>query len=130
MTKRWPLAVFFGMINAAGINSYVIHNAEQVKAGKKEIDRRSFLSTLAHELIKPWAEERLEFRGQQQNIQQTIISVFPDFNIPSRAAPDDNTKRRCAICPARRDRKTKYRCITCHKRVCVEHSRFLCTGCE
>lgn len=130
MTKRWPLAVFFGMINAAGINSYVIHNAENVKAGKKKISRRTFLTTLAHELIKPWAEERLAFRGQQRNIQQTIISVFPDFNIPSRAAPDDNTKRRCAICPIRKDRKTKYRCITCHRPVCVEHSRFLCADCE
>lgn len=129
MTKRWPLTVFFGMINTAGINSYVIHNAENVKAGKKKISRRTFLTTLAHELIKPWAEERLAFRGQQRNIQQTIISVFPDFNIPSRPGPDDNTKKRCAICPTKNDRKTKYRCITCHRPVCVEHSRFLCADC-
>ena len=130
MTKRWPLAVFFGMVNAAGINSYIIHNAENVTAGKKKIARRTFLSTLAHELIKPWAEERMTFRTQQRNIQQTIKSVFPDFNIPSTAAPDDTTKRRCAICPTRKDRKTKYRCITCHRPVCLEHSRFLCENCE
>lgn len=45
-TNRWPMCVFYGMINIATINSYVIlcHNLRT--SGKKVISRRDYMKAL------------------------------------------------------------------------------------
>jgi len=35
MTKRWPMAIFYGMVNAAGVNASILHHSHVVNQGKK-----------------------------------------------------------------------------------------------
>ncbi|GFO01311.1 PiggyBac transposable element-derived protein 4 [Plakobranchus ocellatus] len=39
-------------------------------------------------------------------------------------------RKRCTLCPTKRDRKTKMECSKCSKYVCGEHSSFICTVCN
>jgi hypothetical protein len=47
-TRRWPLAVFFALINIAGINSYVLYN--YYKSPVNKVKRHIFLRQLAMDL--------------------------------------------------------------------------------
>ncbi|KAF9417452.1 hypothetical protein HW555_005455 [Spodoptera exigua] len=70
----------------------------------------------------PLADELLAAR--------TIIVVLkrfaPDLELPEEEKPSGI----CAVCPRRKNRKTKKSCIYCQKFLCTEHSRTLCDMCK
>jgi len=35
MTKRWPIAIFYGMVNAAGVNASILYHSHMVNQGTK-----------------------------------------------------------------------------------------------
>ena len=43
MTKRWPMAIFYGMVNAAGVNASILYHSDMVNQGKKAQTRRRFI---------------------------------------------------------------------------------------
>nr|CAH7726776.1 unnamed protein product [Callosobruchus chinensis] len=57
-TKRWPLGVFYGMLDGGAVNAYVIHEANNVSARKTP--RKKFLLQLANDLAKEHMNKRLE----------------------------------------------------------------------
>ena len=46
-SRRWPLAVFYNILDMAGVNAWIIF----VKATESKLSRRKFLFKLAEELI-------------------------------------------------------------------------------
>ncbi len=61
------------------------------------MERHEFMKALAMDLMKPWAQERLSFHGQQRSIQETIRSVS-QLNIPREFPTQLATKKRCVLC--------------------------------
>lgn len=56
-TNRWPLAMFFNMIDIAGLAAYIIH--DEMAPKKQQIDkRRSFIVDLCAQLVRPQMEQR------------------------------------------------------------------------
>lgn len=55
-TNRWPLAVFYNMLDIAGLASYIIYDS--FGTSKKSDRRRSFLIELARQLVAKHMEER------------------------------------------------------------------------
>ena len=47
-TRRWPVAVFFNILNLVGINSWILYKA----CNKSKISRRMYLRSLADELLE------------------------------------------------------------------------------
>ncbi|GBP13274.1 hypothetical protein EVAR_90598_1 [Eumeta japonica] len=58
-TNRWPLCVFYAMINISCINSYIIYCHTSV-LGQKVMSRRDFMKKLHMQLAEPWLKIRLE----------------------------------------------------------------------
>lgn len=125
-SRRWPLTIFFSLLNTAGINSQVIYkgNNSDVK-----IARRIFLKKLGLQLIEEHQRLRMtnprltrELRG---NIRQ-LLGVTPE-PLPKKRRP--NQQGRCSECPRARDRKTKYVCEDCEVFICLEHSLTYCKDC-
>lgn len=52
-TRRWPLCVFYGLLNAVGINSMVLLLGSESKTKECVPNRRTYLKKLAVDLIKP-----------------------------------------------------------------------------
>ncbi|KAL7633073.1 UNVERIFIED_CONTAM: hypothetical protein RMT77_016649 [Armadillidium vulgare] len=133
-TKRWPLCVFFGMINACVINSWIIHNDNMVRNRNKKMPRRNYMTELAINLIRPWAEHRLTF--QQTPVEELIRNVF---SMPKPAPTRDGNKpvmgectssrKRCELCKPCNDKKTRYSCHKCDKAVCLGHIFPFCVNC-
>lgn len=57
-TKRWPLALFFNMLDVAGLAAYIIHDILNPLNRRQSDRRRKFIVELAHQLVTPHMEER------------------------------------------------------------------------
>lgn len=129
-TNRWPMRVFFGILDGSGINARIL-----LTFAKPEIKqtRRTFLKDLGKELVMPFLRKRLEQITLRRTLRQSIMQIL---NEPPPPAPhpvdegDVRRKVRCSFCDRNRDRKTNMFCSICRKSFCMEHRANICKFCE
>ncbi|KAF9406219.1 hypothetical protein HW555_013338 [Spodoptera exigua] len=69
----------------------------------------------------------LSYVPNKKNKKNQVLKRFaPDLELPEEEKPSGI----CAVCPRRKNRKTKKSCIYCQKFLCTEHSRTLCDMCK
>lgn len=94
MTRRWPMRLFFSVLNIAGINSQIIY--------KENTDhlllRRFFLKQIALTLTRPHIIRRSEVNTLQKRLRNQIARFVPpeQQNIPS------GREGICAVCPSKK----------------------------
>lgn len=125
-TRRWPMVIFYSMLNVAGINSLVIFKANNIDAN---VLRRDFLRKLAFELLN----DQLRIRSTLSNIPRSmkfrireILGIEPIEQAPE---PPANQRGRCAMCDRKKNRPSRYFCKKCHIYVCLEHALIICPEC-
>ena len=125
-TKRWPLVIFYHLLNVTGINAYVIYK-NKIDCG---ISRREFLKHLAVDLVKAHQQTRSTVPQLPRAIQQRLKrnAQVQDPGPPSRGGPSTSYKR-CHICPRSMDKKIRFICAKCHHQVCEGHSTIICHTC-
>lgn len=144
-TNRWPICVFYGMMNISCINSYIIYCHNASVQGQRLISRRDFMKKLHSQLVEPWLKHRLEIRTMPTHIKNKIsdiLGVRHDEGLPrhssnlqavaSSSASDasNNRKRKsCGLCPYTKRRMTKSSCAKCSVAICGEHKIDFCTKC-
>ena len=124
-TRRWPMVIFYSMLNIAGVNSMVLYSLQNVD---KNITRRNFLHLLSFEL----AENHMRVRATISNIPRTIklrIKEIPNINHKP-VVNEPNSRGRCSICDRRKNRPTRFSCIKCGKFLCLEHVTSICSDCH
>ena len=73
------LCVMFGMLNAAGPNSYIISRENRARRGMDIINRQCFLLELGKALITPWAQQRLSSPFLPRQLKTLITAVLVYF---------------------------------------------------
>jgi len=130
-TRRWPMTLFYNMIDTAAVAAYVIwcykHPAyHQSKTHK----RRLFLVDVAESLVREHLTRRM---GNPQAMQGGVKLAFKaiGFDLGPNAAQAalPAGKKRCVICPRTVDRKTNARCSECGNPCCQEHCKTVCQLC-
>ncbi|XP_031332326.1 piggyBac transposable element-derived protein 4-like [Photinus pyralis] len=127
-TARWPMAIFYHMIDIAAINAFKIWVMANPEYEKGHLDaRRRFLLQLGKDLSK----DHIMFRyknnnGLKANIKECMLKVFPEMK--EERTPQEQpeaTQGRCYLC-------TRQFCIDCCQFVCLEHSQkqVLCLTCK
>jgi len=85
MTKRWLMAIFYRIVNAAGVNTSILYHSHMVNQGKKTQTRRRFMKELALEMIQPCAERRIAQPklplGVRKSYENDISTTRDRFNI-------------------------------------------------
>lgn len=134
-TKRWPLLVFYGLLNVGGINAYVIVKANKEHGGDVIAPRRDVLKELAKSLVEPQIRRRLYASNLPQSIKTKIKLTLgyeennePDLSRSSGLGSKPYSSR-CEDCNWRKDRKTKTACALCQKKICREHTTPICDSC-
>lgn len=125
-TRRWPLVIFFCLMNTVGINSQVIHATNH--NFEKKIIRRKFLEEIGLSLVRPFMQIRAQILTLPRELRLSIKKFLPEEEeVAPRERPP--ARGRCNFCPRVQDRKTPYICEECYKFVCKEHMKVFCDDC-
>ena len=125
MTRRWPVALFYNMIDVSAVNAYVVW--QQLRGENNRIickKRRKFLIRL-----------RKEFAGMSSDLSvQNRRAIQPQSNRKRTAATENQTtkakKAKCYHCERSKDRKCRQGCNACNNSICQEHSQVICMQCN
>nr|XP_026483165.1 uncharacterized protein LOC113391418 [Vanessa tameamea] len=79
-TNRWPMTMFYGMLNIAFVNSYVIYTYNVLTKGEKPLNRREYMKKLSTELTAAWMETRLEIPTLPRRSRESIENILPQTN--------------------------------------------------
>lgn len=123
-TSRWPMVIFYAMLNVSTINSQVIHTANN---SNSKLPRRHFIESLAMKLIEPQIRERQVQLNLPRLIRQRLAEILKINDVPGTAGPSRNG--RCFECGWQKNRKTRYMCHHCKKPLCLEHIVPTCSSC-
>ncbi|KAH9638302.1 hypothetical protein HF086_007405 [Spodoptera exigua] len=110
-SKRWPVTVFYNLINLSAVNALCIHSANK---NFEFVRRRDFLIDLALAWMKPLALER----SDKKTLPRSLSIKIKDFlglpqqeSRPSTAGPiRRNYVGRCHDCGRARNRSTRKMC--------------------
>lgn len=125
-TRRWPLAIFYSLLNTAGINSQIIFRENN---NGNKLSRRLFIKELGMQLVKGCHIERKENPRLSRELRSNIRTVLGETTESIPKKPRPNQQGRCTKCPRARDRKTKNVCAVCNTFICLEHSLLFCKDC-
>jgi len=139
-TNRWPMVLFFNMIDIAGIAAYNLFKIANPNLfiRKKASERKLFLKELAMQLAKDNILNRLSNpqaikKNVKIAIQQIGYKVIDLRRVPtaeeSSAKKTASKRPRCYICPRSADNKTRTRCYICDQPSCVTHTKIICEQC-
>lgn len=96
-SNRWPLTVFYSMMNLVGINSQIIY----FENTKTELSRKKFLINIAKELTKPLMVKRLKIPTISNFLRTSIRQIV---NIKNKNVPIvvDKSRSLVAYCPKKK----------------------------
>lgn len=141
-TQRWPLTVFYTLIDIMCINAYSIYILNNPEWNKTKTGRRRiFLQTLGLDLIKPHVRKRCtNLHGLQNNILIAMEQVLGEkVQRPTASANKTSAKGRCHSCceelsaeKRRKLSKIANICCKCQNYVCGKHSNkvYCCLSCD
>ena len=123
-TSRWPLVLFYNMIDTAGIAAFIIWlcNFPQWEA-KVHNRRRLFLMQLGQSLVKEHVQRRASDTRKLKKapIQALVTLGYLDPHEKAKNVTDGH-RMRCYMCPRSSDRKYARSCNDCGAKVCPAHS--------
>lgn len=125
-TNRWPMVVFYSLMNVAGINTYIIFSQNNPN---KKIERRIFLEKLSYELIDAQLRRRAGTTSLPRLIRQRCAEICKLDGPESSGTANNLGQGRCSFCSSKKNRKTRYNCLTCKKYFCLEHAVMVCSYC-
>lgn len=128
-----PMAMFYGLINIACINSYVIYSHNISKKGEKVLNRKNFMKSLSVSLTSPFMKERLQVPTLKRHLRDDISNIVSRSGSSSQQeVPEESLPKKrsyCAYCPYNIRRKANASCTKCNKVICREHNIDLCQKC-
>ncbi|XP_063743292.1 piggyBac transposable element-derived protein 4-like [Eleginops maclovinus] len=140
-TARWPLVIFYNIVDVSAYNAYVLWTAINQKwnAGKL-YRRRLFLEDLGKALITPKIQTRA--RPARSPAAAAVIekvklrspdqpAASPNPTSPNQHPVDTGGKKRkrCQVCPSREDSNTSTSCVKCKNYICRKHTVTFCPSC-
>lgn len=125
-TKRWPMVIFYTILNVSTINAQIVYEA----ISEKRVARRKFIESLAFSLF----EEQLRYRSTLQNLPKSVYFRIKEMlHLEATEQPESSSANRgigrCAYCDRKKNRKTRFSCVKCAKHLCLEHAKCICHGC-
>lgn len=132
VSRRWPLTLFFSMLNIGGINGYLIFKANT----QSTIPRKDFIKKLSWDLCEVQMKKRATIMSMPKTIKERIREMFavrgnalPDRPVGA-ARPRPPGPGRCDPCGYKKSRRTNTTCARCGIFICREHSTPTCPNCS
>ena len=121
MTRRWPMVVFYNMVDVSALNATILYvSLNQNSRPKRKHARRSIIIDLAMSLIKVSPES-----ASNQDVVQSV-----NLQKEKRLDSQPRAKKMCFLCTRGYDRKSRALRCECHGHVCGQHQVTLCLECR
>lgn len=124
-TNRWPVAIFFTLLNISLVNSYVIFNSFPGNSVQKRIH---YVKCLARQLVEPQLNIRLANSRLPRELRLNIARILNKPLTANTPQPLDKQVR-CGKCPRGKDRKTRFTCVDCNTPICGSCMVGRCVDC-
>lgn len=131
-TNRWPMTIFYGILNITFVNSYVIYCHNMLSKQEKPLNRREYMKMLSTQLSEPWMKERLVAPTLPKRVRDNIENILQkpaEQNSRNEEEPPAKKRRYCALCTNKKKRMSKMTCTKCEKTICGEHKNDVCVLC-
>ena len=123
-TRRWPVAMFYGILDIAMNNAFIISRSLQITSNS---DRHEFNGKLAYQLARPFAEHKLATQGKHFTPlkRELLKATFGLTNVDVSAADTP------VLCPGRKvsEGPLRHRCRLCENK-CTWRGKDICNGCQ
>jgi len=132
MTARWPLVVFFNIIDVSAYNAFVLWREINKDWNSGKLNRRRlFLEQLGYALVQPHIKRRETLPRASAAAATVVKDIQRETHTPTPPVAQTAGKKRgrCQVCPTRNDSKTSNTCVKCKKYVCKEHTHIFCGSC-
>jgi hypothetical protein len=104
-TNRWPMAMFYGILNIAFVNSYVIYCHNVLLKNQKPLNRRQYMKNLSTQLTEQWMAQRLEAPTLPRHVRANIDNIIPRAaalaSIDDEEEPPFKKRRYCTYCTSK-----------------------------
>ncbi|KAL1262856.1 hypothetical protein QQF64_005595 [Cirrhinus molitorella] len=132
-TKRWPMLLWYNMLDVALVNSHSIFIAQHSSfMGGGHNTQRLFIKELVKELVLPQIHRR---RTESHGLSMNILEAMDRCGMPTSLSVvssefqeqscQNRIRKRCYYCLSRRDRKVSKFCSECSRPVCKDHSHMV-----
>lgn len=133
-TNRWPMIVFYNILDVSAYNAYVLWISFDPNWNASKLTRRRiFLEELGKSLIKEHIASRTHFPRTEDSLRMVKSIQNPNDvgGVSESVTTRKSTKRaRCKFCPSSNDNKTNMVCGKCSKHICKKHVTYLCPQCK
>ena len=128
-TRRWPMVIFYSMLNISAINGLVVFLGNQnfIK------NRREYLRDLVKELTDEEITRRLTKTNLSRDLQRKLENYkpSPEHKNAVKSPNITNKRKRCITCyGVKKSRMTQYSCTKCNEYFCLEHAVMICKKCS
>jgi len=123
--RRWPLVLFFRLIDLAGINAQVIFSTNN---RNNKLIRRTFLEEVGLSLLQVQLKKRAVSKYIPRSLRQKVSTFSDEKKLPE-CSKVVGKRRRCAVCPRNKDIKTTNSCQTCKVYMCLKLLETVCKDC-
>ncbi|KAL0894586.1 hypothetical protein ABMA27_013153 [Loxostege sticticalis] len=128
-TRRWPMVVFYRMLDISTVNSHVLYDIHN----EKTTERGIFIKELARSLVLPHLKRRVMNERLPRELRLCLTRVLgkdmPVSEPPKVDEEGSKKRRRCHTCPLKVQRKSTHTCYLCKKHVCLQCSKEVCPDC-
>lgn len=105
-TNRWPMSIFYGILNIAFVNSYVIYCHNILAKNEKPLNRRGYMKkfccSFSDQLSESWMKERLEAHTLPKHVRDNIANILPkpvvQNDTDNEEEPPAKKRRYCTFC--------------------------------
>ncbi|KRY44280.1 PiggyBac transposable element-derived protein 4 [Trichinella britovi] len=133
MTARWPLVIFYNIIDVSAYNAYVLWTEKHPTWNARRLHkRRLFVEELGKPLVQPEMMRRKTLPRTAAAIS-AVERLRKDAEQPSTSGITDTDaggkkRARYQLCVSS-DNKTSVRCKKCQKYICKDHTQSYCNLC-
>lgn len=136
-TKRWPVVLFFNMLDTSTVAAQVIFKFKSPQSPFAKRDARaSFIREISKDLMKNQIIRRKEtlLKGSK-HLRDLLDSVLEAMgvqptNLPVAQAETSAKRGRCGACSWKTDKKGSSRCSKCKCFLCKDHVTIVCPKCK
>ncbi|XP_066585414.1 uncharacterized protein [Prorops nasuta] len=132
-SNRWPLRIFWAMLDQAMVNARILLKCKNSITGDEtKVPAIICMKKIIWHLVKPWITVRQKIPNLRISLKIAIETMLKMHHETFRNNQDAGLlakRTRCRICPTKFDKKTCYQCISCLRPMCLDHRSKLCSTC-